>query len=164
MRGAVYTVFAIILCALQTTIFEHLSFFGTRPNLLIGLVVCVALTRSALEGGAIGLLCGVFMDVLGYGTFGINALLLLYTGVALGLVSNKFYRIRGLVVFAFAFLSNFVYAFLMFFFKFYIWGYGSLLDAIVKTIIPETIYTAVFSVLILYLIRNVDRRVTGEEA
>ncbi|MDD3766099.1 MAG: rod shape-determining protein MreD [Eubacteriales bacterium] len=164
MRGAIYTVLAIILCALQTTIFEHLSFFGTVPNLLIGLVVCVALTRSALEGGAIGLLCGIFIDVLGRGTFGVNALLFLYIGVALGLVSNKFYRIRGLVVFAFAFLSNFVYAFLMFFFKFYIWGYGNMLAALAKKIIPETIYTAVFSVLILFLIRSINKRVMGEEA
>lgn len=163
MRGAIYTVLAILLCALQTTIFDHLSFFGTRPNLLIGLVVCVALTRGHLAGGGIGLLCGVFIDVLGHGTFGVSSLLFLYIGVALGLLSNKFYRIRSLVVFIFTFITNFVYAFLIFFFKFYIWGYGSMWNAIAQKILPATIYTATLAILILFIIRRVNRNTVQRE-
>ena len=131
--------------------------FGARANLMMALVVCVALTRGSFVGGAIGLLCGLITDVMGYGTFGVNSILMLYTGVCIGFFSFKFYRIRGIVAVIFSIFAVFTYNLIYYFFVYYIWGKGGMWFAITKIIIPECLYTAVIAVPLQKLIIAVNR-------
>lgn len=158
MLGVIYTALTVIFCALQTTVFEHLKIFGARPNLLIALLVCVALTRGSLAGGAVGLLCGLAADSAGYGAFGVNSLLMLYTGVGIGFFSVRFYRIRSVVVFIFAFTAVFLYGVVYYFLMFYIWDKGGMWFAITRKILPEGLYTAVLSIAVIRIIKFVNMR------
>ena len=164
MKGAIYAILAVLFCALQTTVFEYLPFFSVRPNLLLGLVVCAALIGGAAEGGMVGFLCGILADVMGYGAFGVNTLMMMYTGVLLGISSRNFYRIRNVVAFSFAFVMNFIYSFLFYFFTYYIWGQGGFWLAIGRKILPESLYTAALSVLIILILRFANRRLSEKEA
>lgn len=164
MRGVTYTIIAVLLCALQTTIFEFIKLFGVRPNLLLAFVVCVALLRGSVEGGAVGLMCGIFSDVMGYGTFGVNTFMLLYIGVVLGLFCGKFYRVRSIVAFSFAFAASFTYGFLYYFFAYYVWGNGGMWFAISRKILPESLYTAFMSMLILLFLAFINKRFNAREA
>jgi len=158
LSGVIYTILTVIFCALQTTVFEHLKLFGTRPNLLIALVVCVALAHGALAGGAVGLLCGVVSDIMGCGVFGINSLLMMYLGAGIGFFSSSFYRIRSIVVFIFAFAASFTYKIIYYFLVFYIWGKGAMLFAVVNEVLPGSLYTAIASVFIIKIIQFVNGR------
>ncbi len=164
MRGVTNSIFAILLCAWQTTVFDKIDFFGTRPNLLLAFTVCVALLYGSVEGGGIGLLCGVMTDVMGYGAFGINSLMLMYIGIGVGLVSKRFYRIEGIVAFAFSFASTFTYGIVYFFFAFFIWGNGSMWFAFSRRILPESIYTSFMAVLLVIMLKHINNRFFVREA
>jgi rod shape-determining protein MreD len=156
VRGVIYTVLAVVFCALQTTVFEYLKIFGVRPNLLMALVVCVALTRGSVPAGALGLLCGVITDVMSGGTFGVNSLLMFYVGVGVGFFHAKFYRIRSIVVFVFSLTAFFTYAIIYYFLVFYIWGQGDMWITLIKKILPESIYTAVLSIGVIRIVGAVN--------
>ena len=164
VRGVCYTIIAVLLCALQTTIFNFISIYGIRPNLLLAFVVCVALLRGNVEGGMTGLLCGILTDVMGYGSFGIHALLYMYIGIAIGFFSGKFYRVRLVVAFSFTFVINLTYGLLYYFFAFYIWGKGGMWFAISNKIFPESLYTAFLSILLLLMISHINNRINAREA
>lgn len=158
MRGVFYTILAVLFCALQTTIFGAVNLFGVRPNLLMALFVCVALLRGCFEGGAVGLLCGLLTDVMGYGTFGVNSLMFLYMGAGLGLLNGKFYRVRGVVAVFSAFAASFTYSFFYYFFAYFVWGNGGMWFALSHKILPESVYTAVAAIPVLFILIVMNKR------
>ena len=99
--------------------------------------------------------CGLITDVIGYGIR--KFILMIYTGVCIGLFSFKFYRIRGIVAVIFSIFAVFTYNLIYYFFVYYIWGKGGMWFAITKIIIPECLYTAVIAVPLQKLIIAVNR-------
>ncbi len=164
MKGVINVIVAVLLCAVQTTIFAKITFFGTAPNLLLAFAVCVALSRGGVEGGATGLLCGILTDVMGYGRFGANALFYMYIAVGIGLVSRRIYRAGSLVAFMFCLAVTFTYGFLYFFFALFIWKGGSLWFAVWHGLIPESLYTALAAALLMKLVRYLNKRFAPREA
>ncbi|OQB16042.1 MAG: rod shape-determining protein MreD [Firmicutes bacterium ADurb.Bin193] len=163
MRAVVYIITAILLSVLQTTFFGHAEIFGARPGLLLALVVCVALLRGSVDGGGVGLFCGLVTDIIGCGTFGVHSLMFMYTGVLAGLFSSKFYRVRGIVAFCFSLAFSLINGFLYYFFAHFIWGRTQMWFALSRKIFPESIYTAFAAIPILLIIRWANRRYGARE-
>ena len=158
MKAVVYTISIILLTALQTTLVNYLQIFGIKPNLLFVFVVCIALFGGSIEGGMVGLLCGVIIDVIGHGAFGINSLAYLYIGVIVGYLCINFFRGGVIVAIGFVFGTSIVCGLLYYTFTYFMWGDTNLLLVLLRKIIPETIYNTVITLPIYFLLEKIDVR------
>ncbi|MCA1823683.1 MAG: rod shape-determining protein MreD [Mycobacteriales bacterium] len=84
----VLLVVASLLTALvlQTTVFAWLPLFGARPNVVLVLVVCFALSDGPGVGTIVGFAAGLSVDLLSDHTLGLRALVYCVTGWAAGTV------------------------------------------------------------------------------
>ena len=158
MRAVIYTISVILLTALQTTLINCLQIFGVKPNLLLVFVVCVALLGGSIEGGMVGLLCGVIADVVGHGAFGINSLAYLYVGVVVGYLCINFFRGGAIVAIGFVFGTSIVCGLLYYAFTYLMWGDTNLFLVLLRRIIPETIYNTAITLPIYFLFKRIDFR------
>ena len=148
-KNVVYIVLAIILCALQTS---FLRIFGVVPNFMLILTVCAAVIHGGIGGGFAGFLCGLLADCTGAGNFGANAFLMMHTGIILGMFCNKHFNAQNIVVVSAVFVTDIIYNVVFYFFAFYIWGKGGMLFSLWRVILPESIYSAVMSLLVLKIL------------
>ena len=80
--------YLILIYILQSTVFTHLTLFGTKPMLLPVAAVGIAIFRGRVEGGVFGLFAGMFMD-MSYNQPTIEfTLILTFTGILLGALSD----------------------------------------------------------------------------
>lgn len=158
VRNIIYAIFAILITAIQTTILDYIGILGVKPNLLLTLVVAVALLSGPLDGGIIGLWCGVLFDIVGYGGFGFHAIFYLYTGVVIGVLSRRYFRDNILLNMLICLASSIALELLYFIFSFLIWGKGGFTGLIILKILILGIYTALFSIPIYLLVKKVCKK------
>ncbi len=80
--------YLILIYILQSTVFTELTLFGAKPMLLAVAAVGIAIFRGRVEGGVFGLFAGMFMD-MSYNQPTIEfTLILTFTGILLGALSD----------------------------------------------------------------------------
>jgi len=89
-----FYIFAIILVILETTFFNHLQLFSTRPNLVLFLVTIFSFYFNFDKRKIIFfcLFCGLLKDILSISPLGIHMLMFMFLGVALCYISKRFLR------------------------------------------------------------------------
>lgn len=70
----------------QTTVLSRLTFLGARPDLVLVVVVCFALTGGPAVGMATGFGAGLLSDLLSDHVLGLMALVLCVTGYTAGFI------------------------------------------------------------------------------
>ncbi len=151
-----YLFISILICTLlQTTLIEHVAVFGVKPLLLVGVSVCAVLNFGLIPGTVCGLICGLIMDITSGRGVGLSALLLMYICIGCGLLCPRIFKDKIGVVILFTFISAFLYEFLYSFFLIFVWGKASLSFILIKKLLPETIYTAVFAIPIFFIFKRV---------
>jgi len=158
VRTVVYTISVILLTALQSTLINYIQIFGIKPNLLLIFVVCVALFGGSIEGGMVGLFCGVVADIIGHGAFGVNSLAYLYIGVIVGYLAITFFRGGAIVAIGFVFCTSIICGLLYYTFTYFMWGDTNLFLALFRKIIPESIYTTAITLPIYFLFEKINFR------
>jgi rod shape-determining protein MreD len=81
IRLAVIVVLTIVL---QISFFSYLSFFGTTPNVLPLVIVCLGLLGGAMIGAVCGFAAGLLLDSALLQTLGVSSLVLLAAGYLAG--------------------------------------------------------------------------------
>jgi len=152
-----YIFLVLLFGTLQTTIFSNLTFFGVKPLLLLALVVCVSLVKGGIDGGLIGLACGLFMDIMGGKTIGVNSLLFMYAGAATGFICGGFFNDKAIVAIFFTGIVTMCYGLIYYFMIFFIWGETRILAVLWRVMLPEVIYTAIIALPMFMLIRYMNR-------
>ncbi|NLW59091.1 MAG: rod shape-determining protein MreD [Firmicutes bacterium] len=82
----------IVVLALQTAFFPHLSLFGVIPNLVLITTVCYGLLQGIRPGLCFGLLGGICLDLAGSGILGINITILGLLGFAAGYLERLVFK------------------------------------------------------------------------
>lgn len=83
-RGLLLVVVVLTGLALQTSIFSAITLLGTKPELLLLIVVAIALTDGPMLGALAGFICGVVTDGVADLPQGISALTFTIAGYAVG--------------------------------------------------------------------------------
>ncbi len=86
-----------IVLVLQSTVFNKLIIFNTKPDLLIIVMVFFILWYGDISGAKIGFLYGLLEDLVTGKFIGINCLSKMITGYIVGLFEGKLYRDNILV-------------------------------------------------------------------
>lgn len=83
--------------ALEGTLFNSLTVFGVKPDLLLILVIIYSLFRGSIPGAKLGFVYGLAEDLL-FGNFvGLNAASKMLVGYAIGWGERRFFKDNLLV-------------------------------------------------------------------
>jgi len=97
LRALILSILISILFVFQSSFFSHLQFFGTRPDLILGMVVAVAITAGPREGALAGLLGGFLADLLRGNFIGLSIPGKVLVGLAVGFIPKRVYADNFLV-------------------------------------------------------------------
>lgn len=85
-RVLLIVLFLFTALLVQTTVLSRLAFLGARPDLVLVVLVCFALTDGPGVGMIAGFGAGLLQDLLSDHTLGLLALVLCCTGYVAGIV------------------------------------------------------------------------------
>lgn len=157
MRFVVAAIVLIINIILQSTVFQYIAIMGIKPNSALIIVVSFAFMRGKLDGAVIGFMAGFLQDSF-FGMFiGLNMFIYMLIGYLCGKFLSGFYKESVIIPLLITALSSFVYGFLFYTFSVLLRGYTNFLYFLSTIILPEIVYTAVFSVVLyrlLFILNN----------
>lgn len=130
------------------------TFFGTLPNLIMIVVVCIAMFEKDLAGAIFGLAGGLLLDVTSIQLPGFNAIILLIIGCAVGLiVSNLLKNTLSsalLLCGGAALIYNIIYWLAFYVFR----GVEHAMYYFVRYMIIEVLYTIILLIPIYLIMRK----------
>lgn len=145
-----FQIYLVIFAALilQVGAINRTEIFGTKPDLMLIVVVFLGLFFGAGTGLESGLAAGILKDIFAFDFFFANTLTLGVTGLIAGLISSKFFKeskkAEFLLVASFTVLSMSFHFMLTFFMP------GSIAirysEFLFSAIIPACLYTGLASV------------------
>ncbi len=156
LRKIIVTIFILLCFILQCSVFNHLSFAGIIPNLMIILTSSFGFMKGEKTGMIIGLFCGLLSDIFFGDVLGFYALVLMYIGFFNGKFSRIFYPEDIKLPLALITVSDISYGFICYVFLFLLRGQLSLPYYFVKIILPEGIYTIVVTMFLYPVILKIN--------
>jgi rod shape-determining protein MreD len=101
--------FLVLVAVIQSTIMPLFSIGGTKPDLMLLVVISWSLLRGASEGLVWGFLGGLFLDVLSGSPFGGSAIALMAVSLLSGLGEMNIFKEHFLLPMALAPVGTVIY-------------------------------------------------------
>ncbi len=142
---------------LQTTVINVISVYGTKPDLMLTALLCLAMLRGKEEASVVAIFIGVALDLLWSEHFGIYTICLFVVVCVCGLLfESVFHHSFGTAlmgVFIFSIAYGLMYT------MFYYLPHGGLRGwyLLIKVILPAALYNAVLAMPIYGMMKR-DRR------
>lgn len=156
MRVFITSLFVVINFVLQTTLLQYIQIRGILPNTAIIMIVSYALLRGSTEGAIVGLCSGLLQDMFFGTSIGYFALLNMLTGYLAGRSHHNFYRENYLMPLMLCTMAVFLYESTIYFTSFLFRGQLNFFYYLGRMILPETVYTAILTVLIYRILFMVN--------
>ncbi len=156
MRWFITALILIINLILQSTLFEYIAIIGIKPNTALIIVVCTAFMRGENEGVITGAFAGFLQDSF-FGMFiGLHMFLYMVTGYLCGKFLSGFYKESIIIPVLITLISTFCYEFLFYIFSILLRGYTNFPYFLSTIILPEMVYSAIFSLLLYRLLYKIN--------
>ena len=161
-KYALYALLGYLFTVLQNTP-NLFAIVGIKPALTAARVVSVAMMEGEFGGGLFAAGAGLLCDAFSYNKFGYNGLMFFLACVLIGLLVQSYMRPVLVNAALFSFLTVLFTESVSFFFRVFIRGYEGGGHLYLVRILPQCLYTAVWTVPIFLLVRWVhellDRRI-----
>lgn len=111
--------FLLLLCVslFQSTLLQHLSPWGIRPDLFIILVVFFSLKVDTRQASLFNFLFGITKDFFSAGPLGLNALLFIICGFLISLIKDRIFKehpfTQAVITFSTSLLYGIGYVFIL---------------------------------------------------
>lgn len=151
-------VWVIIGFLLQSTIMKNIDFAGISPNLLIIITASYGFMMGKKEGMWVGFATGLLMDIFFGSVLGFYALIYMLIGYCNGLLHMMFFPDEIKLPMILITVSDLLYGFVIYFILFLFRGRFEFNYYVLHIIIPEVIYTILFSVFLYLIILKVNQK------
>lgn len=149
MRKYVIAIALAVAMYFDSILFNFIPLPGLRADMVMAVIVSLGILTGTAPAAAIGVIAGIFMDILFNRFIGLSAFGYVLGAIAGGIFFNKFYADNLVIPPAAAAVAVFVKEHIMLFvslaYKHNITNYGLIL---LTHILPRTLLTAGFCVLI----------------
>lgn len=163
MRILITGLFVLINFILQSTLLQTIQIRGVLPNTAVVLIVSYALLRGSTEGLIVGFFVGILQDIFfGYG-IGYFALLSMTTGYLAGRGHHNFYRENYIMPVMLCAIFVVFYETINYITGFLFRGQLNYPYFFGRTILPETVYTAILTILIYRILFAINERLELKE-
>lgn len=158
----IYTMVAIILInfIFQTSLYKFVSIFEVVPNISLILLVIFSVMTNGVVGGLLGLLTGLFYDMMLQEVFGIYTLIYFVIGALIGSFSEELnrenYMLYGTATLLSTILMHLSIFVILFFLKYRISSSYYILGKIVLEIVLNTVLSVFVLKLIIRLFAKIN--------
>lgn len=163
MRYFITAIILIINLILQSTLFEYIAIIGIKPNTAIIIIVSIAFMRGEIEGAFVGLTTGILQDSFFSSFIGIHAFLGMATGFLCGKLYRGFYKENFIIPISLTIISTLLYEIFYYILSILLRGYTNFLYFLNKIILPEVVYTAIFSILVYQILYFINKKLEVKE-
>lgn len=164
MRAAFISFIVFVNFILESTLFRYLEIRHIKPNMAIAITVCYAILRGSLEGAIVGLISGLLQDVF-YGTaIGYYGLIYMTIGYICGIPMDRFFKDNFILPLIFTIVCVVVNGLFVYVTGFLIRGRFEFAYYFGNIVLPEMVYTAVFSFFIYRLLFGLNKRLEEYES
>lgn len=153
----------VLAFLLESTLFSHLSFAEIKPNLLIILTSSFGFMRGKKEGLWVGLVCGVFVDVLWGGMLGLQMLIFSVIGYGNGMFRRLFYDDDIKLPLVLIGASELLYGFANYVGFHLLKGDFAFYNYFSHIILPELIYTVLVTLVVYQVVLKINKKLEAEE-
>lgn len=152
-------IMVIIGFILQTTIFRSLQIADVSPNILVILTAIAATMYGQYNGMFVGVICGLFVDLMYSSVIGVNIFIYALVGFIIG-VTNRIYIEDDIIlpIMTIA-VGDLIYGGMFYILKFLLRGRLDLLEYLKNTILPELIYTIIVGIFIFKFAHWLDKKI-----
>lgn len=164
-RVLIASAMIIIAFILQSTVFktQWFSFGLVSPNLLLMLTFIFGFMGGRRSGIIVGFFCGILIDIFYCDVIGFNAILYMAVGYANGWFNKIFYDEDILLPLALLVGSDLGFNVMFYFFRFLLRGDFDFFYYLAHVMIPELIYTVLFTVFVYRFILKINRKLERYE-
>lgn len=163
MRVFVTSIILIVNLIMQSTLLQFIKIRGVLPNTAIIIIVSYALLRGSLEGAIVGFCSGALQDIFFGVSFGYFTILGMLTGYICGKCHQDFYKENYLLPLMLCTAATFFYETIIYLTSFLFRGQLNLLYFLQTVILPETVYTSVFSIIIYRILFGINDSLESKE-
>ena len=154
----------VIICfIIQITLLPYISLGSIVPNFMIIVTSSIGFMRGKKEGMLTGFLCGIMIDIFFSDLLGYQGLLYLFIGYANGYFQRLFYDEDIKLPLALIASSEVVYGLGTFLLSFLLRSRFAFSYYFMHIIIPELIYTMLFTLVLYQIIRKLNHWLENEE-
>lgn len=152
----------VLFYALHCTAGRVLTVGGISPNLLIILPVLFGFLKGQYEGIYVGFLAGLMYDIYNYDIIGFSSIVMMTCGYFSGYFYQKYEENEVTIPLMLVLISNLVYGFLSYICIFLLKNKLDVLFYLKRFVIPESIYTVIFTVIIFKFIVFLNKHFEGK--
>ncbi len=151
MKYVLHAVFLLIFSIIQPTLLEYIEILGVKPNLFLIYTIIISSICDKKEGAIVGFFFGLILDLIIGVHLGLNAVLMLILSIVVSDFCTRYIRNNTIfttmvLVLAATILCEFMYYVIAFL------GNLHLGSAILKVLIPESIYCSLISIPLYFII------------
>lgn len=164
LKGAVYGILLILTNILQSLPHFPPSIGGSRPLLMIPVVVCIAMFEGPVIGGVVGAAGGFLWDLFADRLLGFNALILLAICCACGLLSQFLIRNNLLSCMLMVGIALFLQGIFDWFFNYVISSQEHPFYVLFHMTIPNMIYSIILTPILYGMVYSTVKFLRNHEA
>ena len=162
-RKVALALLILISYLLQVTLLKTIAIGNISPNLLLILTASFGLMRGKKEGLWIGFGAGLLSDIFSGTLYGLNALIYMYTGYIAGVFSDSFYHEDIKIPIFLISISDLVHGIMTYGFTYLLRGRLDVSFYFRRIILPEVIYTILFTIFTYRLFKWIKYHLEGNE-
>lgn len=162
-RKLILAVLILLAFVLQGTVFQTLSIASIVPNLLLILTVSFGFMRGKKEGLFVGFFCGLLIDIFYGNMIGFYALIYMYIGFGNGFLYKIFFDEDVKVPMVLVAVSDIAYGVIVYGLQFMMRGRLDFLSYLQHIILPEMVYTVLFTAVLYRPLYRLNHWLTENE-
>jgi len=164
MRRFIITALILIInIVLQSTVLNLIRIHYVIPNTALIITVSMALLRGSFEGSLTGFGCGFLLDIFFGTSIGYYSVIGTLFGYLAGKFNHGFYKENYVLPILMCFFSTIIYESVIFFTSAFFYGYLNYFYFFFNLILPEAVYSAVFTIVIYRILFSVNEQLEKRE-
>jgi len=160
IKSVIYAFIFIFFVVLETNILHAAKIFGVKPNLVILLVIAAAVLENERYAAVFGMICGFIVDSSVGSPFFFSGIYYFFAAYITGVVTRYYFTKSLFTMIVTALPVCAVKGIINMFYLIGIWGDFNIIDALLKYILPEYIYTIALAPAIYFLVKFTAGRIS----
>ena len=162
-RKIVYAIMILLCFFMESLLFGPLSIASIKPNLLLIITASFGFMRGKKDGLFIGFFSGLLLDIFFGNYLGFYAFTYMMLGYGNGFFRRIFFDEDVKLPLVLISGSNLLYGTFIYFCFFMLRGQFNFGYHLANIIIPETLYTILFALIIYRVVLRINQRLGDEE-
>ncbi|OPJ55530.1 rod shape-determining protein MreD [Alkalithermobacter paradoxus] len=159
MKNFIVLLLGIIFIIFENSVLNYMPIFEATINLSLVYIIFISLSLEKNEGAIIGLVMGIFKDILVGRFLGLNGLIFFVVGYILGVMKDKIFKDNIITVLVLVVFSTIFDCAIQFLMASYFVSTQSISKFLYKGMILIPLLHVVFTTLIYRFLRNFIKRI-----